>query len=266
MTSPIGRRCTGSLMLSASLSSDSSPRSRLLAKPRARTNACACGSRSRRRRDDNKRWKRCEALRREKSHSNRWIPTAEMGRRTHHRARSAQKACAAADPPARLGSCGRAGRRPRGWRRRCSRCRDRGVRRPKPSGSSGRGCRLLPRPGSGAPVHRATGRLPRPTSDHPATIAEGVDHPRRMPPLWPPPALTAVFCPPQPAHVRELGPADGVEKAMLRPDRHSGAENPVRGLSCGEPAHPSCSHLATAARQRAGGMQPKRQRDVVAPG
>lgn len=178
MTSPIGRRCTGSLMLSASPSSDSSPRSRLLAKPRARTNACACGSRSRRRRDDNKRWKRCEALRREKSHSNRWIPTAEMGRRTHHRAPSAQKACAAADPPARRGSCGRAGRRPRGWRRRCSRCRDRGVRRPKPSGSSGRGCRLLLRPGSGAPVHRATGRFPRPTSDHPATIAEGVDHSR----------------------------------------------------------------------------------------
>lgn len=172
---------------------------------------------------------------------------------------SAEKACAAADPPARLGSCGRAGRRPRGWRRRCSRCRDRGVRRPNPSGSSGQGCRLLPRPGSGAPIHRATGRLPRPTSDH----RRGG---RPFPPVWPPPALTAVLCLPQPAHVRELGPADMVEKAMLGPDRHSGAENPVRGLSCGEPAHPSCSHLATAARQRAGGMQPKRQRDVVAPG
>ena len=179
---------------------------------------------------------------------------------------SAEKACAAADPPARRGSCGRAGRRPRGWRRRCSRCRDRGVRRPNPSGSSGRGCRLLPRPGSGAPVHRATGRLPRPTRDHPATIAEGVDHPRpydrpygRPQPLRQPSARPNRL-------VRELGPVDGVEDAVLGPDRHSGAENPVRGPSCGEPAHPSCSHLATATRQRAGGMQPKRQRDVVAPG
>ncbi len=33
-------------------------------------------------------------------------------------------------------------------------------------------------PEAAAPVHRATGRLPRPTSDHPATIAEGVDHSR----------------------------------------------------------------------------------------
>ncbi len=115
-------------------------------------------------------------------------------------------------------------------------------------------------------------RRPRPSRHRPASASHqrpSSDHRRGgrpSPPVWPPPALTAVFRPPQPAHVRELGPADGVEKAMLRPDRHSGAENPVRGPSCGEPAHPSCSHLATAARQRAGGMQPKRQRDVVAPG
>lgn len=165
-------------MLSASLSSDSSPRSRLLAKPRARTNACACGSRSRRRRDDNKPWKRCEALRREKSHSNRWIPTAEMGRRTHHRTPPPKKR---APPPILRPGLDHVAALAEGREAGVGVVRGvviavcDGQIRPGPAVEDVGFCRD---PEPAAPVHRATGRLQRPTSDHPATIAEGVDHPR----------------------------------------------------------------------------------------
>ena len=53
----------------------------------------------------------------------------------------------------------------------------------------------------------------------PATIAEVVDHP----PVGPPAALAAAFRPPEPDHGRELRPVDGVEEAMLGPDRHGAA-------------------------------------------
>ncbi len=39
-------------------------------------------------------------------------------------------------------------------------------------------------------------------------------------PVRAPAALAAAPCPPEPDHGRELGPVDGVEEAVLAPDRH----------------------------------------------
>ena len=53
----------------------------------------------------------------------------------------------------------------------------------------------------------------------PAAISKVVDHP----PVWPPAPLAAASRPPEPDHGRELRPVDGVEEALLGPDRHKGA-------------------------------------------
>jgi hypothetical protein len=53
----------------------------------------------------------------------------------------------------------------------------------------------------------------------PAPITEVVDHS----PVRPPAALTAASRPPEADHSRELRPVDGVEEAVLGPDRHGGA-------------------------------------------
>ena len=53
----------------------------------------------------------------------------------------------------------------------------------------------------------------------PAAIAEVVDHP----PVRSPAALAAASSPPEADHGRELRPVDGVEEAVLGPDRHGAA-------------------------------------------
>lgn len=97
-------------------------------------------------------------------------------------------------------------------------------------------------------------RRHRPASAPTTAIAEAVDHPLARPPA----TFAAVSRPPEPDHGRELRPIDGTEVAVLGPDRHGGAENPVRVLLCSEPPTPSCSPSATAAKRRGGGPQPKR--------
>lgn len=89
-------------------------------------------------------------------------------RRTGRRGPCVETACAsaAADAPAGRGSCGTAGRRPRGWRRHCWRCRGPGVQllAPLGFGGRGRGCRSPLRSVFAYPTRRATDRLQRPTS------------------------------------------------------------------------------------------------------
>ena len=53
----------------------------------------------------------------------------------------------------------------------------------------------------------------------PAPVAEVVDHP----PMRSSAALAAAPSPTEPDHGRELCPVDGVEEAMLGPDRHGAA-------------------------------------------
>ena len=68
-------------------------------------------------------------------------------------------------------------------------------------------------------------RLPQPVTPAagvhipPATVAEVVDDP----PMRSPAAFAAPPCPSEPDHGRELRPVDGVEEAVLGPDRHGGA-------------------------------------------
>ena len=50
----------------------------------------------------------------------------------------------------------------------------------------------------------------------PAAIRETVD----LLPVWPPTPLAAATSPPKADHGRELRPVDGVEEAVLGPDRH----------------------------------------------